>query len=226
MAAAKADTGRQAGCDARTMPDRWVGGPGRSEYCPSRDQHALTPFDRRVYRAIACYAPDEPECCPSQRLIALDLGCCRESVNRSVGRLIRAGWLRIKARRWSFRSGWLHNVYELLEPFAVSELAMKRLTRRAHRRARRKARERRIRRFGGDDHTNPKGWCDCRVCRVDLAHIRQPPPPLRPPPDERALRRADLEWRMWDEIKRARVRHAAWREDYRARMDAVAEAFA
>src|SRR5687767_10452126 len=94
----------------------------------------------RVYRVIAAYAPDEPICFPSQRLIARDVGCTRETANRKVQELIRAGWLRIVDTRWSFRTGWQHNVYELLAPFAVSALAMKRITRRAHNTARKRAR--------------------------------------------------------------------------------------
>src|SRR5690349_21553289 len=95
----------------------------------------VSPFDQRVYHAIAAYAPDEAECWPSQERIADDLGCCRETVNRSVHRLAKAGWVAIhKERRKGAR--WRHNVYELLADYAVSELAMRRITRRAHRRAR------------------------------------------------------------------------------------------
>jgi hypothetical protein len=148
---------------------------------PQQDQELpeVGPFDRRVYQAIAAYAFDEPECHPSQQLIAYEVGCVRETVNRSVQRLVRAGWLRIR-KRWSFRSRWMHNVYELMAPFAVSPLTAKRIIRRAHRRARRVLRNA----FARPDHTNPKGWvwrgCGCRFCRS-----RRPSPSWRvqrPPP--------------------------------------------
>ena len=98
-------------------------------------------FDRRVYRALAAYAFDEPVCHPSQQLIAYEVGCARETVNRAVQRLVEARWLLVW-KRWCYRSRWCHNVYELLAPFAVSPLAAKRIVRRAHRRARRAARKR------------------------------------------------------------------------------------
>ena len=141
-------------------------------------------FDQAVYRAIAAYAPDEPVCHPSRRLIARDLGCARETVNRSVSRLIAAGWMKVQ-RRWSFRSGWQHNVYELLAPYAVSELAMRGITRRAHntpkKRARRIAARLHDRARLRPDHTNPKGWCSCPSCRTDRAQIGRLPEPLPVP---------------------------------------------
>src|SRR5688500_10307132 len=144
---------------------------------------AVSPLAERVYRAMAAYAPDEAICFPSQKLIALDVGCTRETVNRKIRELIDAGWLRITERRWSFRSGWRHNVYELLAPYAVSELAMKRITRRAHNTAKKRARRVLARLRDGAplraDHTNPKGWCDCPVCKTDRAKIGHPPPPVR-----------------------------------------------
>ncbi len=132
----------------------------------------LTDFDRRVYAAIAAYAFDEATCHPSQEQIAGDLGCWRESVNRSVRRLREAGWLRIVERRWSRGSRWWHNVYELLAAYAVSVLTLKRITRRAHRRARRVG-------FGRTDHTRWGGgrqggrrWCSCGHCKPDRTSVR------------------------------------------------------
>jgi DNA-binding Lrp family transcriptional regulator len=168
----------------------------RAEY-EVRDQAEVNDFDRRVYRAIARYAPDEPACCPSQQLIAHDVGCARESVNRSVQRLVKAGWLAIR-KRWSYRSKWCHNVYELLEPFAVSVLAMKRISRRAHRRARRASRNP----FRRLDHTNPKGMglgrCGCRSCRPDESWRTQPPRRALLP---EALRRQESEWRLVETVR-------------------------
>jgi len=172
-------------------------------------------LDRRVYRAIACYCPDEAVCWPSQDLIAEDLGISRETVNRSCARLRRAGWL-IWVRLKSAISRWQFNRYELLEPFEVSALAMKRITRRAHRRRRlaklEKARsEAQIRGGSGLDHTNKevegdegRSWCCCKHCRSDRTGITRRPPPIRPTPlGER--------WRIWmhhreiEEMKRERA---------------------
>ena len=96
------------------------------------------------------------------------MGCARETVNRAVARLVAAGWLAIRKVR---RAGWPwdHNVYELLEPFAVSALTAKRIIRRAHKRARRALRRGAQR----PDHTKDEvlghrrfRTCRCRHCRV------------------------------------------------------------
>ncbi len=175
-------------------------------------------FDRLVYRAIAAYAPDEPVCHPSQRLIALDLGCARESVNRSVRRLREAGWLRITERRWSFRSEWCHNVYELLAPYAVSSLAMRRITRRAHntpkKMARRVRRRRELRVPLRPDHTNPKGWCGCWACRTDRTSIGRPPPRLPGPPPLSATFEQRVEQRLREKYGEAWLRRAIERGTY------------
>jgi hypothetical protein len=113
----------------------------------------VCPFDRSVYRAIANYAFDEAVAWPSQQLVAEELGCRRESVNRAVQRLVRAGWLRV-SKRFSRRSGWCHNVYELLADYRTGWLTIKRITRRAHARRR-------------PGHTNTKKACSCRLCRRD-----------------------------------------------------------
>jgi helix-turn-helix protein len=150
-------------------------------------------FDTGVFKGIASYAWDEAECCPSQARIAHDLGCARESVSRAVQRLIKAGWLRIKARRWRPGARYWHNVYELLADFRVGELTMKRVIRRAHNTARKRAQ----RLAGRLDHTNTvrsgrgkPGWCGCRHCTPDRARVKKPPPlPMRPPPRSATLAR-------------------------------------
>jgi DNA-binding transcriptional MocR family regulator len=149
-----------------------------------REPEPVSAFDRGVSQAITAYAFDEAECCPSQRLVALDVSCARETVNRSVGRLVRAGWLAIRKRR---RAGWPwdHNVYELLEPYAVSALTARKIIRRAHKRARRALRRQSQRPLPGRDHTNDVvvgqvgrsafRTCRCRHCQVDKATVRPPP---------------------------------------------------
>lgn len=160
----------------------------------------VSPFDRRVYQAFAAYCFEEPICHPSQQRVADDLGVCRESVNRAVRRLMAAGWMKIIDRRWSFRTGWKHNLYELLEPFAVSDLAMRRITRRGHNTVKKRARRIAARlRDGaplGAGHTNPKGWCSCRWCRTDRTSIRRPPPPVR----ARSIVERGRE-RLWDRLQ-------------------------
>ncbi len=97
---------------------------------------------------MAAYAFDEPVCWPSQSLIASDIGTLgaehwhsgvrpprvvtRLMVTRSIARLLEKGWLRTLPRKWSRRTRWTHNVYELLEPWNVSEDVARRIVRRAH----------------------------------------------------------------------------------------------
>lgn len=81
------------------------------------------------------YAFGEAVVWPSQQLLAVDLGYQRTQVNRAIARLVRKGYVRIIERRWSPRSGWLHNVYELLEAFAVDRTAANRIVARSRRRA-------------------------------------------------------------------------------------------
>lgn len=164
---------------------------------PSEVQAAVSDLDRRVYAAIACYAPDEAECFPSQRLIALDLGIRRETVNRCVHRLREAGWLVI-SKRWAGPwAKWMHNVYELHAEYAVSTLALRRITRRAHRRARQRAWMEGVRaRDRSFDHTNREVWggsCGCRYCRPDRTGVGRPP--RRFPRPVSPLRRIE----MWAE---------------------------
>jgi DNA-binding transcriptional regulator YhcF (GntR family) len=182
-----------------------------------RTYHDLPPVGdlaQRVYAAVARYAFDEAEAWPSQDRIAGELGLCRETVTRAVGRLIRAGWLIVKERRWSWRSDWLHNVYELLAPFCVSEMAARTITRRAHNTRRKRLARARARGLStnpfGDDHTNPKGCsdrCSCRSCRPDRKpemSLRRPPRPL----DARERRRqewADQDWKAAEVIRRCRL---------------------
>jgi DNA-binding transcriptional MocR family regulator len=166
------------------------------------DLPPVGPVARQVYVAVARYAFDEAEACPSQDRIAGELGLWRETVTKAVGRLIRAGWLIVKEKRWGWRSGWLHNVYELLAPYCVSPLAAKAITRRAHstrrkRLARARARALAANPFGGD-HTDSKSMtlrCSCRSCRPD----RTPRMPLRRPhrPLD-ALERRRQEWAEQD----------------------------
>jgi DNA-binding transcriptional MocR family regulator len=135
----------------------------------------LKPFDRSVYQAIAAYAFDEAEAWPSQQTIADDVGCCRESVNRAVSRLIDAGWLEITEKRRG-RRGWLHNVYELLAPWTpIHALAARRITRRAHSRKARSAYS-----FGVSVIAPRKTWCGCPICRPERG-IVQAAPKLPPP---------------------------------------------
>jgi predicted transcriptional regulator len=163
-------------------------------------------LDQRVYAAFARYAFDEAEAWPSQDRIAGELGLCRETINRSVGRLVEAGWMTVKERRWSWRSRWMHNVYELLAPFCVSELAAKAITRRAHNTRRKRLARARARGLStnpfGDDHTNPKGWsdrCSCGVCRVDSASIWRRPHRLLEDWERRRQRWADEDWKLANE---------------------------
>lgn len=180
-----------------------------------RTYHDLPPvgaLDQRVYVQIARYAFDEAEAWPSQDRIAGELGLWRETVTRAVGRLIRAGWLIVKEKRRGWRSGWLHNVYDLLAPYCVSPLAAKAITRRAHstrrkRLARARARALAANPFGGD-HTNSKSHalrCSCRSCRPD----RTPRMPLRRPPrpladwERRRQRWADEDWKAAEVLQRS-----------------------
>jgi predicted transcriptional regulator len=149
-----------------------------AEFSPA----AVSIFDQRVYRAIAAYAWNEPECHPSQETIARDIGCARESVNRAVRRLITAGWLRIKDKRlgrWRNGQRWMHNVYELLAPFAVAATTVKRIVRRSHNTFNKCAQ----RLANRADHTNHvvggggrAGWCSCRWCKPDRGRFTGPSP--------------------------------------------------
>src|SRR4051794_16115716 len=57
----------------------------------------LTDLDLAVHRAIASYDFDSTGVAhPSQERIALDLRVRRETVNRAVRRLVRAGWLEVE----------------------------------------------------------------------------------------------------------------------------------
>lgn len=139
---------------------------------PADQPDGPSDFDRAVYKAIAMYAWDEAECHPSQWTIARDIGCSREAVNRAVRRLVDAKWLRISERRWSPRSKWSHNVYELYEHFAVGALTIKRIVRRAHKRRTRWADWEAGTARSGLDHTNAKRStvprCSCGWCKEEL----------------------------------------------------------
>jgi DNA-binding transcriptional MocR family regulator len=130
----------------------------------------LRPFDERVYQAISAYAWDEATCYPSQALVAEDLGCTRETVNRAVQRLIAAGWLTIIEKCRAPGSRWTHNVYELYERFQVGALTIRRIVRRAHKRQKPA--------ISSLAHTDTEGTahsaCDCRWCRPDPARNTRP----------------------------------------------------
>jgi hypothetical protein len=79
--------------------------------------HGVSTRDRAVYQQLATYCFGEAVCWPSHELLALDLGLSRLQVTRTMRRLEVAGWLRKLERRWSPRSRWMHNRYELLEPW-------------------------------------------------------------------------------------------------------------
>jgi DNA-binding transcriptional MocR family regulator len=115
-------------------------------------------LSERVYRAITRYAFGEPVCWPSQQTIADELRCARESVNRAVRRLIRRGLLVILERRWSRRTGWCFNVYEIHGPINVDPEAARAITRRAHAKTPR---------FAGKVTRTSRYGCVCKVCAYE-----------------------------------------------------------
>ena len=80
--------------------------------------------DLRCFRTFSAFANGEGVCWPSQDTVADLLGECRETTCRRVGRLCKAGRMRIAEKRLSRRTCWRHNVYELpgLAYFPVSPL--------------------------------------------------------------------------------------------------------
>jgi biotin operon repressor len=95
-----------------------------------------SPSAQRVYHAIGAYAFGEAEAWPSQDRIAEDLGVSREHVNRMVRELREAGCLTVD-KRWG-RRGWLHNVYQLLEPWGpATQRFIRSIVSRAKRRVKR-----------------------------------------------------------------------------------------
>ena len=166
----------------------------------------LSCFDQDVYTALAAYCFNEPVCWPRQELIAEDLGTTRLKVHRAIGRLTRAGWLRVKERRWSRQSRWLYNVYELLEPWNVSDGVAAMIVRRAHRRRHRRAwaewiaKSRKSGKFAPMNTNAVKPLedlreCRCRSCRRGAYDRNQSPvrrvwPGGRPPKDREAVERA------------------------------------
>jgi hypothetical protein len=177
------------------MPRRTSTDDQTLEEAQGAELASVSEFDQAVYKAIAAYAFDEAISFVSQARVAEDLGCARESVNRAVRRLVEAGWLVIRERRFSWRSGWFHNVYELLAPFVTGWHTMRRITRRAHRRNRCKTKH---------DHTNGYSECGCGVCRVDRGGYSGGSP----------VEQAILRWRPrgpdWREKLAGRLRRLAW----------------
>jgi hypothetical protein len=91
--------------------------------------------DRAVYQQLATYCFGEAVCWPSHELLAVDLGLSRLQVTRTMRRLEVAGWLRKLERRWSPRTRWMHNRYELLEPWTpISRWVAEHIVRRSERR--------------------------------------------------------------------------------------------
>jgi DNA-binding transcriptional MocR family regulator len=175
------------------------------------DLPAVGALDQRVYAQIARYAFDEAEAWPSHDRIAGELGHCRETVTRAVGRLIRAGWMIVLERRWSWRSRWLHNVYELLAPYCVSPLAARAITRRAHNTRRKRLARARARGLAtnpfGAGHTNPKGQpdrcsCDgCRAAETPETPFRRPHRPLADW-ERRRQEWAEQDWQAAEALRR------------------------
>lgn len=119
------------GCD-RTQPTR-------AQIHDAVEWAGLSAFDRAVHRAYWAYCFDEAVCWPSQALIVRDLrelGIRRSqaSVSRAVDRLVKAGKMCVRAKRWSPRTRHLHNVYEMLAPplRAISSLAADRIVARGY----------------------------------------------------------------------------------------------
>lgn len=97
--------------------------------------HGVSDSDQAVYQQLATYCFGEAVCWPSHELLAVDLGMSRLRVTRAVGRLERAGWLRRLERRWSPRTRWMHNVYELLEAWTpISRWVAEHIVKRSERR--------------------------------------------------------------------------------------------
>jgi len=74
---------------------------------------------------FAASKDSEPECWPSQPLLAWILGVRRETACRHIQRIESFGWIKISKIR-EIGAKWEHNPYTLLKPFAISDLAMRR----------------------------------------------------------------------------------------------------
>jgi hypothetical protein len=181
-----------------------------------RDRERMNDVDRETFRAFAAYADDDGVCFPSQATIAADLNVCPKTVQRRARRLIEGGHMRVAERRWSPFSRHRHNVYELLslDLCPVSDLAQKRITRRAHERdPGRVERARRVIRRGliglgcptkrTDGARARRGPCGCRSCSGARGH--------RSADSERLRARwlARVRWRPTD---------PRWREELEARL--------
>jgi hypothetical protein len=81
------------------------------------DWAGVSRMARVVYQQRACYCFGEAVTWSSQKLIGRDLGVSQPTVSRADGELCKTGRMRLVGRRWSPRTGWMHNVYELLVPW-------------------------------------------------------------------------------------------------------------
>jgi hypothetical protein len=83
-----------------------------------------------LYTELASYDfHSDNACWPSEQTLADHLKVSRRKVSRGVLLLVKLGWLTVTKRRGR---RWDHNVYHLLEPYVVSDLAARRITRQAH----------------------------------------------------------------------------------------------
>jgi hypothetical protein len=88
-----------------------VAAPAKS--CDGVAEPALTTTQAAVLRCLRDHAFFAPTCCPSQELIAGEVGCTREYVNRVCRELRDMGlitWRQVRRPG----SRWRHNVYTLL----------------------------------------------------------------------------------------------------------------
>jgi hypothetical protein len=83
-----------------------------------------------LYRELASYDFHQSgECWPSEQTLADRLEVHRKKVCRGIALLRRLGWVTVTKHRGQ---RWDHNVYVLHEPYNVSDLAARRITKQAH----------------------------------------------------------------------------------------------
>jgi hypothetical protein len=144
----------------------------------------------RIYRVMTWHAFDEGECFVSQKRIACLTGLSRFAVNRGCHRMRAKGRIDWTQQR-NDGSRWRHNVYELLDPYVVSDLAHRRITREAH--ERNLHTNKRSRGLLGFGRPGGHARCRCRFCRRDRTSIRRLPGPILPPESEFERRMAAIE---------------------------------